>query len=216
MKKPQNGSRAKGFTLVELLVVIVIIAALAGLVFGLTKKAMDKSKLSASMTKVRNLGVLVQAYTQDNAGILPVWKDDTQNLYWWEMLVTDPDNESQLEIFRSPAHKEFDASRGRPNLSYGWNASVVGRHGTSDGDDGPKRMVNFKEPSRILMIADGPAVGGDAVIDRTHLPDEKRYNGKVAGVMLDGSGREFNVEADFQRGSSFWFMTEDEREARGK
>ena len=216
MKKPQNGLRTKGFTLVELLVVITIIAALAGLIFAMTKKAMDKSRLAASLTKVRNLGVMVQGYTQDNAGQLPVWKDQTQDLYWWETLVEDPDNESQLEIFRSPAHKEFSAKRGRPNLSYGWNASVVGRFENAEGDDGPKRMVNFENPSRILVLADGQAKGGDALIDRTHLPDEKRYNGRAAGLLLDGSGKELLIESDFKTGASVWFMTEEERESRGE
>ncbi|WP_193214480.1 type II secretion system protein [Luteolibacter marinus] len=216
MKKPKSGLRTKGFTLVELLVVIVIIAALAALVFSMAKKAMDKSRLANSLTKVRDLGVRVQGYTQDNAGQLPVWKDQSADLYWWGMLIDDPENESQLEIFHSPAHKEFSAKRGRPNLSYGWNATVVGRFETAEGDDGPKRMVNFKDPARILVLADGEATGGDALIDRTHLPDEKRYNGRAAGLLLDGSGKELLIERDFKSGASPWFMTEEEREMRGE
>lgn len=216
MKKPQNRLRTKGFTLVELLVVIVIIAALAGLVFAMTKKAMDKGKLASSLNKVRDLGIRVQGYTQDNAGQLPVWKDSAQDMYWWEMLIEDPDNISQMEIFKSPAHKEFEAKRGRPNLSYGWNASVVGRYESSEGDEGPKRMVNFDNPSRILVLADGPATGGDALLDRTNLPDEKRYNGRAAALMLDGAGKELIIESEFKKGSSVWFMTEEEREGRGR
>jgi hypothetical protein len=216
MKKPTFGKRAGGFTLVELMVCIVIVIALAAMVFALTKNAMAKSKLTASSTRVRDLGVRIQAYTQDNAGQLPVWKDSSQDLFWWGMLVKDPRNESELEIFHSPGHDEFDPSPSNPNLSYGWNAHVVGRSETSEGGDGPKRMANFKEPARILVLADGPAKNSQALLDNNSIPDIERYNGKAAGLLLDGSARSLDIDQDFKRGQSVWLMTEEEREAQGK
>ncbi|MCW1923826.1 type II secretion system GspH family protein [Luteolibacter arcticus] len=216
MKKPKFGKRAGGFTLVELMVCIVIVIALAAMVFALTKNAMAKSRLAASSTRVRDLGVRVQAYTQDNAGQLPVWKDSSQDLYWWGMLVKDPRNESELEIFHSPGHDEFSPAPSNPNLSYGWNARVVGRTESAEGDDGPKRMANFKEPARILVLADGPAKNGNAILDDSSLPDPERYNGKAAGLLLDGSARQLEIERDFKGGQSVWLMTEEEREAQGK
>ena len=134
------------------MVCIVIVICLAATVFALTRSAMAKSRLAASSTRVRDLGVRIQAYTQDNAGQLPVWKDSSQDLYWWGMLVTDPRKESELEIFRSPGHHEFDGKSATPNLSYGWNARVVGRSESAEGDDGPKRLAHFKEPARILVL----------------------------------------------------------------
>jgi type II secretory pathway pseudopilin PulG len=216
MKKPMLKKRTGGFTLVELMVTIVIVIALAAMVFALTKGAMARSKLSASATAVRSLGVKIQAYTQDNAGQLPVWKDQSQDLYWWGMLVTDPKNPTQLEPFHSPGHDEFDPKSSTPNLSYGWNARVVGRYETSEGDDGPKRMASFKEPARILVLADGPARNTDALLDENSLPDPERYAGKAAGLLLDGSAKTLDIHADFKSGPSEWFMTEDEREARGQ
>lgn len=212
MKKPRIEKRTGGFTLVELMVTIAIIVALAALIFSLTQGAMAKSRLSSSVNKVRDLGVRVQAYTQDNSGQLPVWKDQSQDLYWWGMLVQDPRNQSQLQIFRSPGHREFDANPSAPNLSYGWNARVVGRYETSDGEDGPKRMVNFREPSRILVLADGARVGGNALIEPNLLPDPERYAGQAAALMLDGSARAMVIQSDLNP-NSIWFKTEAEREA---
>lgn len=213
MKNPKIGKRAGGFTLVELMVTIAIIVALAGLVFSLARGAQAKSRLAASVNKVRDLGVRIQAYTQDNSGQLPVWKDQSEDLYWWGMLVVDPRNPNQLEIFRSPGHKEFSSNISAPNLSYGWNARVVGRYETAEGDEGPKRMVNFREPSRIMVLADGARTGGNALIDQTILPDPERYAGKAAALMLDGTARAMDVASDLQAGS-IWFMTEDERQTR--
>jgi type II secretory pathway pseudopilin PulG len=216
MKKPKFGKRAGGFTLVELMVCIVIVISLAALVFALTKNALAKSRLSASQTRVRDLGVRIQVYTQDNAGQLPVWKDSSQDLTWWAALMKDPRDINEMEMFHSPGHDEFDPKPSNPNLSYGWNANVVGRSESGEGDDGPKRLSNFKEPTRILVLADGPARNPDAVLDSNSTPDPERYNGKAAALMLDGSARALEIETEFKRGQSVWLMTEAERDAAGK
>lgn len=216
MKKPKFGKKAGGFTLVELMVCIVIVICLAAMVFALTRNAMAKSKLSASTTKVRDLGVRIQAYTQDNAGKLPVWKDSSQDLFWWGTLMKDVRNESEMEMFHSPGHDAFDPSPSNPNISYAWNGRVCGMSEASEGDDGPKRMANFKEPARILVLADGPDKNGQALLDEGNSPDMKRYGGKAAALLLDGSARSLDIEPEFKRGSSVWLMTEEEREAAGK
>jgi hypothetical protein len=180
----------------------------------MTKGALAKSRLSGSINKVRDLGVRIQAYTQDNAGQLPVWKDNSQNLYWWGMLVSDPLNKSQLEIFKSPGDKYFNIDKVEATISYGWNARVCGRSESAEGGEGPKRMVNFRDPSRILVLADGPKQNGFGLLDLNKLPDPDRYNGKVAGLMLDGSGKQLTIESDFKQ-NSFWFQTEEERENSG-
>lgn len=212
MKKPGIAKRAGGFTLVELMVAIVIIAVLAGLVFGLAKSALAKSRLTSSVQKARDLGVRVEGYTQDNAGILPVWRDSSQDLYWWGMLVKDPKNESEVQIFKSPGDGDFDAKKIESTVSYGWNARVVGRNEDDSGGEGPKRKVIFKNPSAILVLADTKS-GNMGLLDQNALPDPKRYNGKAAGVMLDGSGITLDVETAF-KGDSKYFWTEEERQER--
>lgn len=214
MKKPRIGTRTKGFTLVELLVVIAIIAALAGMVFALTKGALAKSRLAGSVNKVRDLGVRIRAFTDDNAGQLPVWKDQSQDLYWWGNLVDDVRDKSKLEIFKSPGDKYFNVDKIESTISYGWNARVCGRYETAEGDEGPKRLVSFREPSRILVLADGAKDNGFGLLDENKLPDPDRYNGKVAALMLDGSGKTLLIESDFKQ-NSFWFQTEEERENSG-
>ncbi len=65
-KKP----RQLGFTLVELLVVILIIAVLALLVFGLSSKMVQKAKKVASINSMRQVAVATLAYTSENNGKL--------------------------------------------------------------------------------------------------------------------------------------------------
>lgn len=198
------------------MVCVVIVISLAAMVFALTKNAMAKSKLGASQTRVRDLGVRIQAYTQDNAGQLPVWKNSSDDLYWWAQLMKDPKDQNEIEIFHSPGHDEWDPKPSNPNISYGWNAHVVGRTDAAEGDEGPKRLANFKEPARILVLADGPAKNPQALLDSDSKPDPKRYNGKAAALLLDGSSRQLEIEKEFKQGQSAWLMTEAEREAAGK
>lgn len=197
------------------MVCVVIVISLAAMVFALTKNAMAKSKLGASQTRVRDLGVRIQAFTQDNAGQLPVWKNSDE-LYWWAQLMKDPKDQNEIEIFHSPGHDEWDPKPSNPNISYGWNAHVVGRTDVAEGDEGPKRLANFNEPARIMVLADGPAKNPQAVLDDSNKPDPERYNGKAAALLLDGSSRQLEIEKEFARGQSVWLMTEAERAAAGK
>ena len=62
-----------GFTLTELLVVIVIIAVLASLVFVGAKRAIESAKIASNMSNLRNLGTMVNAVASDQGSYPPGW-----------------------------------------------------------------------------------------------------------------------------------------------
>lgn len=59
-------SRKKGFTLVELLVVISIIAALAGLTFGVVMHQVDKAKMLESRQTCHSIAQAIENFYLDN------------------------------------------------------------------------------------------------------------------------------------------------------
>ncbi len=64
-------SRPKGFSLVELLVVIGILALLMGLLFPALSKARQQASLTACLARMREMGSAVQTYTTSQDGVLP-------------------------------------------------------------------------------------------------------------------------------------------------
>ena len=68
----QSPSRARGFTLVELLVVITIIAALASLVFMLARRSLDTARTSTSVSNLHQLHTGIMSFAAENSMNLPV------------------------------------------------------------------------------------------------------------------------------------------------
>jgi len=61
----------RGFTLVELLVVLVVTAGLAGIAFTVSKSFIAKSREATCLTNLRSLGVALQNHLQDHNNIMP-------------------------------------------------------------------------------------------------------------------------------------------------
>jgi prepilin-type N-terminal cleavage/methylation domain-containing protein len=62
-----------GFTLIEVMVVVVIIAILAGMMGVAVNSAKEKARQTACMSNLRQLGTAIVTYRADNRGLNPPW-----------------------------------------------------------------------------------------------------------------------------------------------
>lgn len=67
--------RSTGLTLVELLVVIAVISALAGLTFAGIQRVREKGRQTVCMSNLRQLGKAFLMYAQDNDGCFPPYRN---------------------------------------------------------------------------------------------------------------------------------------------
>lgn len=82
----RSASRSFGFTLVELLVVLAIIAVLISLLMPSLKRVRDQSHTVVCASNLRQLGLAFTMYANDNKGRLPNLSDDRTNRAWYNMV----------------------------------------------------------------------------------------------------------------------------------
>ena len=75
LHRPLVSSSSPGFSLIELLVAVAVIAVLAALLVPWIKTTISSAKGAECLGKLKNLGVGAHAYIGDNNGLLPLGVD---------------------------------------------------------------------------------------------------------------------------------------------
>ena len=118
-----------GFTLIELMVVIAIIAILAAIVLPALNRSKEKARMTTCGSNLRQLVVAVNLYVSDNGNIFPS-QSNTRNIEdWWYARVLSYISNKQVFVCPSDRRTEVEmASFGyiidpveRWPLSYGYN-----------------------------------------------------------------------------------------------
>jgi prepilin-type N-terminal cleavage/methylation domain-containing protein/prepilin-type processing-associated H-X9-DG protein len=173
--------RKKGFTLVELLVVIGIISILIAMLLPALNKAREAAKSVQCMSNLRQVAMALISYTNENRGFFPPASplrpdgngyDTTKyTLYWSSRLISEK-YLSSWQNLTCPEAPNLNATGtlAIPGwnwrfISYGYNYYFIGHH-LGYGITGPARYIpakvnQIRHPAETILVLDTIAKKGD-------------------------------------------------------
>jgi prepilin-type N-terminal cleavage/methylation domain-containing protein/prepilin-type processing-associated H-X9-DG protein len=117
--------RNKGFTLIELLVVIAIIAILAAILFPVFAKVREKARQTACLSNIRQLGLALIQYVNDNDQCTPSCAPGGANnapAGWASRILPYVGTPS---LYQCPDDSSITTANGQIGTSYALNADTI-------------------------------------------------------------------------------------------
>lgn len=136
-----------GFTLVELLVVLAIVALLAGLALPVYRRVTEHARAAACVANERQLGLALNQYLTDNNLTMPMLAAGRRDLSEDVPVIDNTLNgyAKDVRVFACPADRGFAAKSG---TSYYWNVALNGQQVSA------LHFLFTADPTRIPVLAD--------------------------------------------------------------
>jgi prepilin-type N-terminal cleavage/methylation domain-containing protein/prepilin-type processing-associated H-X9-DG protein len=148
-------SKPSGFTLIELIIVIGVIAILAGLLLPALAKAKDRSKAIKCLNNEKQMGVGIDLYVQDFHYYPPGREFGVTQ---WDMCVGSYAGGSSDMLSQAARTALFVCPSARPSnttnsvrLNFSGNPNILRE---ISKDKGPATADDIKRPTESLVVAD--------------------------------------------------------------
>lgn len=159
---PMAESSRRGFTLIELLVVIAIIAILASMLLPALAKAKESGKRISCVNNMRQLGLSMQMYADDNESMFPIHTVNSYPGGSWPNSLLDYYRDAKVLVCSSDlnpvSNMSANSNADRAPRSYilnGYNDYFEAQGIALGGIDG-KRMSEsaIREPSETVLFGE--------------------------------------------------------------
>ncbi len=178
----------RGFTLIEVLVVIAIIIGLAAILIPSLNSALESAKATKDLSNLRQIGALVQAYLNDKDNILPAI-NAAPGLGTNLSPVIYPKYVGTRKIFQSPFDKRVASETDTAPVSYGINQNIYDLIGGN--------MLRVVSPASTILMAPNYA-GPPSVITSwpgvaNNVPNLQLGGGAGMAIGTQRSGQKINA-----------------------
>jgi prepilin-type N-terminal cleavage/methylation domain-containing protein/prepilin-type processing-associated H-X9-DG protein len=188
---PHNHCRKpSAFTLLELLVVIAIIGILAALAVPAYNRFQIGIKRTECVSRLRSLGMAMNAYAADNGGRLPGFgkSSDSRWLHQVAPYLGYAPNETvdgipvakgayAFEVFSCPSRDTWMAPKVSGNAGiYGINPNLIGKEESPNSSSGPMHgvaLAAIPRPAATVLLAD-KTDGAPAMVTTKPFPEHPR------------------------------------------
>jgi prepilin-type N-terminal cleavage/methylation domain-containing protein len=105
--RARNGRAQLAFTMIELLVVVAVIAVLAGLLMPAVSRAKESAWHSRCASNLRQFGLAGQMYWDDHGGDAFRWRLTATNggqVYWFGWLESGREGERRFDVSQGALH----------------------------------------------------------------------------------------------------------------
>jgi prepilin-type N-terminal cleavage/methylation domain-containing protein/prepilin-type processing-associated H-X9-DG protein len=193
----------KGFTIIEMLVVMAILLVLSGILVPVIGSVMERAKTTQCLSNLRTMAQAVSLYQVEHQGKFPpALVSGGAVTQGWDFFITGQGSDAKVEpgwiwqeyghnkILQCPSFHGPDNWAGEPYTGYNYNASYLGgmrteRRGRVILDVPSSRLFQVRNPSETAMFGDGEYGGGANKFMRSPLPGklDPTFSGREGGTQ---------------------------------